>query len=403
MYDLNKINLFCESINFDHELSNELYLFFYINRYYKLYDFENCFKIKHFLLFIPNLFILFLSSILLPLFLLFFSRGKLKVNNTNCLYVKKSFNSYKKVNHILPADTYLLDANLSYYFRPSENNLFSQCFIVRLKSFIFTPFITIKNLFQVFIFIFKYLSISDVFEVVSFYKFRLVHFVVYQIYLKYFLNNNDFNIFYTTNKECRFAGLDISICKKYNLQSICVPHGLEYIFKLPAGLPGDKFFCLSEISKNHLIYLYNDTNKFVYDKELVNSIYVHPEVNLSNKKKIIFFTEPRGVFINKLIINGLINSGLCFYVHLHPNDALSNYSEFPVKLFNVSDYPIVGNIVLARKSTVLLEALFNNSISISALIHPYDKDSFSLLPSLQSKLIHKYYDINSLILFLRQL
>jgi hypothetical protein len=303
----------------------------------------------------------------------------------------------------LPADTYLLDANLSYYFRPSENNLFSQCFIVRLKSFIFTPFITIKNLFQVFIFIFKYLSISDVFEVVSFYKFRLVHFVVYQIYLKYFLNNNDFNIFYTTNKECRFAGLDISICKKYNLQSICVPHGLEYIFKLPAGLPGDKFFCLSEISKNHLIYLYNDTNKFVYDKELVNSIYVHPEVNLSNKKKIIFFTEPRGVFINKLIINGLINSGLCFYVHLHPNDALSNYSEFPVKLFNVSDYPIVGNIVLARKSTVLLEALFNNSISISALIHPYDKDSFSLLPSLQSKLIHKYYDINSLILFLRQL
>lgn len=403
MSDLDGFDFSCDSVKFNSEFSNELYLYFYVNRFYRLYDFHNCFKVKDLFLFIPNIIIIFSMSLLFPLFLLFFSSGDILPNGSKSLYLKRSINSYKKIRKILPDDTYILDANFYHDFKKHDNNLFSQPFRFRLCALFFIPFINIKNLLNIFLFVFKNLPFLNIFEVVEFYKIRLAHFSTYQIYLKYFLSNNDFNTFYTSNKDCRFAGLDIYISKKFDLHSVCLPHGLEYGFKLPLGLPGEVFFCLSKSSKKFFSQLYNCDSKFFYDENVNKSIFSIKYAKPNPHKKIIFFTESRGVFINKYIISELLKSKVEFFVHLHPGDSLTNYNDFPDELFNTVDYPIFGNVVLARKSTVLLEATFNNSIPIAVLVNNSDKISFSLFPSLHSNLIYKFHNFNSLIPFLRQL
>lgn len=403
MHNIDLINLKCDSIDCNHELSNELFLFFYVNKYFKLYDFHNALKLKDILLFIPNILLFFLFSFIIPFSLLFnFSKG-LVINNSKTLYVKRSQSSYKKIKELIPDDTFILDANIS-FFSKDNNNLFSQSLSFRFYVLLITPFVCFKYLLILFIFVKKHLFFTDIFEITNFYKIRIIHFVIYKYYLENFISNSDIDLYYTTNKECRFAGLDIALCKKYDFCSICIPHGLEYSFKLPLGYPCNKFFCLSNNSKKLFSVLYNDKNKFKFDKKLVQTIYSYRTDFFDIKRKVIFFTEPRGIFINKIIISGLLESDINFFVHLHPRDSYSNYSEFPCEIFDIHENnPLVGNIVLARKSTVLLEALYNYSISVSTLIHANDKNSFVLFPSLHSKLIYNVYDMQSLVSLIKKL
>jgi hypothetical protein len=92
-------------------------------------------------------------------------------------------------------------------------------------------------------------------------------------------------------------------------------------------------------------------------------------------KKIIFFTEALGVDINMKIIDTLLKSGLPFSLKLHPKDVRENYQHYGSDITFVTDFgdAISGNICLARKSTVLIEAIYNESIAIAVLFDARDQ------------------------------
>ena len=392
-----------EKISSKLKLSNELFVFFYVNRFFRLYDFKNTLTLFNFLLLIPNLFIIFLLSFFVPIYiLLFFKNYKINDSFTK-VYISRSFTSHKKVMSLLDDDTIVLFDSLHRDSRNKAYNIYRQCFFTRLKCVFFAPFIIFKEVFAILVFVFKYLKFIDVFEIINFYKVRLVTFCVFEFYFDNFIRNNSFVSLITTNKECRYSGLDIYLCRKYNLTSICYPHGIEYSFKLPLGLPGDKFYCLSSNSKDFLENLYDNKNKFIFDKYIAESLLAKRTGTTNTSKRIVFFTESRNIDANKNIIVLLLNSGVEFNIQLHPSDSIKNYPEFPKILFEKVNNSIVSNYIIARKSTVLLEGIYNDSICIAVLLDENDRMSFQLFPSLYSPKIQRIYDSEKFISYLRKI
>lgn len=206
--------------------------------------------------------------------------------------------------------------------------------------------------------------------------------------------------YYTGLNLERYAIVEETLAKKYGVSTICVPHGLEYGFKFPYGFTSDTFYTTSKYASEYLNKLYS-TNKFVFDSEVATKMfkrdYVLPE---HHEKRIVFFTESRDVYVNKEIIdqllNGLKNSPYLLYLKLHPADKKDNYSSYNVNYIDSFDESICGNICIARKSTVLLEATYNNSVSAAILVNEKDKAIFYTFPSLQSERIKVYTSVDEL-------
>ena len=242
----------------------------------------------------------------------------------------------------------------------------------------------------------------------NYYSRRIVHTQLYEFLLEniFFAEKNISISFFTGNNLDRFALIEEKIAKKYNIKVICIPHGLEYGFKLPHCFIGDLFYTTSQNAAITLTDLYN-SNKFVFDYDIsVKMFSVEQQNEESNggysEHNIVFFTEPREPEVNYEIIETLLplldKMNLQMNIKLHPKDLKKNYSKYfdSINFIENYDFAISNNICFARKSTALIEATFNNSYVAAILISKKDRVIYDNFPSLRDSRIKVFDTINTL-------
>ena len=214
------------------------------------------------------------------------------------------------------------------------------------------------------------------------------------------------DVYYTGLNLERYAIVEDVLARKYGVKTICIPHGLEYGFKFPYGFTTDRFYTTSNYASDYLNKMYT-TQKFVFDNEIANKMfkrsYILPE---NHKKKLIFFTESRDVHVNQKIVEQMLSylkgTDYKLYLKLHPADKKDNYSSYNIEFIENFDESICDNICIARKSTVLLEATYNGSLSAAILINNKDKAMFYTFPSLQSERIMIFTSVKELVYWINK-
>ena len=236
----------------------------------------------------------------------------------------------------------------------------------------------------------------------SYYKSRVVHTFFYENVVEQVIINGDYSTFITGNNLDRFAVIEEEIAKRYNLELICIPHGIEYGYRFPKCFIGDRFFTTSECAAQWLNRLYG-TDKFVFDNILTNKMF-KVDYNRPAGRKVVFFSEPResniSIEILEKLARQLNNAGIRLFLKLHPKDSYEMYKDvltrFDIGMISDLNEAICGNVCVARKSTTLIEALYNESSSYAIIINEKDKCIFRTFPSLQDPHINYYEDISDL-------
>ena len=139
-------------------------------------------------------------------------------------------------------------------------------------------------------------------------------------------------------------------------------------------------------------------SKFVFDKNIIVRM-LSRNIEAQYQKRIVFFPESREPEKNHTIIDFLKNQGIDFLVKLHGKDSLDNYKPLIDETCLIGDFDqaISNSICLARKSTILLEAVYNHSIPIAVLVDKKDRSYFEFMfPSLKDDSILKVYSFNEL-------
>lgn len=233
----------------------------------------------------------------------------------------------------------------------------------------------------------------------SFYASRMVHTLLYKYLLDAFFRQHLNETLYTGNNLDRFSVIEETLAKKYGIKTICIPHGLEYGFRFPKGFSCDIFYATTQNAASHLNNLYK-TNKFIFDQSIAELMFKVSGDKKINEKRVVFFTEPREVEVNVSIINNLVlllkKDGIALYLKLHPKDNLENYISCDISIIESLEEALIGNICIARKSTTLLECIYNDSKASAIIINPKDESLFYTFPSLQSESIHVSKNIDSL-------
>lgn len=236
----------------------------------------------------------------------------------------------------------------------------------------------------------------------QYYRTRIVHTFFYENVVERLIRKGNYNTFVTGNNLDRFAVLEEEIAKRNKLKLICIPHGIEYGYRFPKCFIGDKFFTTSEYAAEWLNELYN-TDKFVYDHTITKKIF-QVDCCASSGKKVVFFSEPREADVSVEIIEKLAiqlkNNGIRLFLKLHPKDNYEMYKDvitrFNIGMIKDLNEAICGNVCVARKSTTLIEALFNESSSYAIIVNEKDKCIFRTFPSLQDSHIYYFEDISDL-------
>lgn len=202
--------------------------------------------------------------------------------------------------------------------------------------------------------------------------------------------------FFSGEKEDRFALQQTRSCAGRGRYLICLPHGLEYGFRFPGGLCGDKFYCFSENAKNILQSIYS-SSKFSYFDDVLDKMLGIKKSDEPEKRteRICLFTEPRDQHVNFEIIHELISMGVRFSVKLHPLEDQSSYKKrfATIDIVQQLDDALSSSVCLSRKSTVLIESSQRGKLAIAILVN--NKDKFyveHLFPSLSSEKIVKVTD-----------
>jgi hypothetical protein len=233
----------------------------------------------------------------------------------------------------------------------------------------------------------------------SFYSSRMVHTLLYEKLLNAFFKEHSHQTLYTGNNLDRFSVVEEVLARKYGIKTVCIPHGLEYGFRFPKGFSCDIFYATSSNSASYLNALYQ-TEKFIFDQAIANRIFTISSAKNDSVKKAVFFTEPREVRVNVFIIKHLIPKlkeiNVLLYIKLHPKDSETNYASFDIQFIDCIEEALVGNVCFARKSTVLLECIYNRSKAAAILTNSKDEALFYTFPSLQLEEIHITKNIDSL-------
>lgn len=236
------------------------------------------------------------------------------------------------------------------------------------------------------------------YAMMDFYRKRIVYAELYKLMMDEYLSYFEGKEFYTGNNLDRYSVIEDKLCKKYNIKSYNIPHGIEYGFKFPKGFSSDEFYVHSQYTADFLNKLYN-TSKFVYDNSIIRRMFEY-HYDKPHEKMIIFFTEPREVNVNVDIVNRLLpklkEKGLKLYLKLHPGDNKANYEGMDVDFITDYELSLTGNICISRKSTILLEAIYNNSLPVAIITNPKDQTTFNLFPSLNAQEIVKTYNVDDL-------
>ncbi len=242
----------------------------------------------------------------------------------------------------------------------------------------------------------RMLGISCSAAILSFYSKRISHKAIYEACLTQVLRLHPGATFITGDKDDRFALMQTRVCKKADVNLICLPHGLEYGFNFPGGLAGTIFFCLAEESANFLSSLYK-SKKFLYSEEIARSMCgVNIEAAQAQKiSRCCFFTEPRDPQVNYAIIEYFRMADLEISIKLHPLENAAIYSQKFPDVNQIADYSeaIRSSVCVARKSSVLLEASMRGSAAIAALVAKKDRVYVEkIFPSLLSSAISRAYN-----------
>ena len=245
----------------------------------------------------------------------------------------------------------------------------------------------------------KLVGKSSVYWLYTFYAKRIVHTLIYKELMDDYLPKNKGGIYYTGSNLDRYSVVEEQIANKLNMKTVCLPHGLEYGFKSPKGFSCDVFYATSDKAAEDLNKLY-ETNKFVFDAEVTRKMYERQGANIQKDRKVVFFTESREVHVNQQIIEEIIPllqaKNIKLYLKLHPDDKKSDYDQYHLEYLTDYNEAIIGNICFARKSTVLLEALYNHSIPLAILINSKDSSIYGTFPSLNQDKIKVTYSVSEL-------
>ena len=232
--------------------------------------------------------------------------------------------------------------------------------------------------------------------VLNFFSGRLVAAKFYQLLLRELFVLPWSGSFVSGNNLDLYALAEEIEAKKAGIRTVCIPHGIEYGFRFPHCFTGDVFYTYSKNCADYLNALYSE-DKFVFDKGLVAGILKAKKHIENSNPKIIYFSEPREPEVNLKIIRGLLNKlhNEKLYIKHHPKDTLSDYDEFKEKIYVIDDIEsaIQGNVCLSRKSTTLLEGVYNGSKCGAIIINEKDKAIFYNFPSLQDERINVFNSI----------
>lgn len=316
----------------------------------------------------------------------------LKINNTEIILIRTDA-AKKKFQHFNQPKIFEdIKVNSSIYSQSSRIN--------RLVWLVKIYFLGIKELHEIKNLTNKEIGRNSFFIAGDFYPKRIVHTLLYyEVLDDFFSKNVKIKTLFTGNNLDRYSVIEEVLSKKHEIKVICVPHGLEYGFKFPKGFSGDIFYTTTNKASIHFNHLYK-SNKFIFDNELIKQIFTLQKTNENVSKKVVFFTESREIEVNiqiiKLILPLLESEKIELYLKIHPKDDVKNYSKFNLTFIENMNDALVNSICFARKSTVLLECLYNNSKAASILINQKDKAIFSTFPSLATDEIFVSENINDL-------
>ena len=326
--------------------------------------------------------------------------NRLDVKNEFALIHSKS--SYRNIEKLkLELNYYYDDIKGRFKEKPDKNALsfYKMIRVVDYLKLIIKSFILTHDIFK------KLAATSKTMvgdfgaiHAMNFFSTRIGHYIlIKQAYMNIF-NYHSGVKFYSGERESRYGALAMAVSKIYKNYSIAIPHGMSYSYKYPLGLFGQKYYCTTLQESKYLNEIYNET-KFIFDKDLMNIIYQAGLIKNINKK-IVFFTEPRRPYVNLFIIENLTKIlDQTLYIKLHPLEDVKFYKNYKNIVFiNDFDQAIQSNICISRKSTILVEALYNQSISIALLVDKQDEyDYNNSFPSLLDPEINQCHSFKDLV------
>lgn len=245
-----------------------------------------------------------------------------------------------------------------------------------------------------------------IYSIKDYYKERIVHTELFKILIDNYFSKRQGCDYYTANNLDRMSVIEEETAKNYNIKTYNIPHGIEYGFKFPKGFSCDVFYAYTQHSADYLNALYH-TNKYVYDQAVIEKMLKLDSTDSNHQQYVIFFTEPREIEVNIEIIKSLKQmmdkQGWTLYLKLHPTDKKSNYDFLGCPYITDYTMALTGNICISRKSTILLEAIYNDSIPIAIITNDKDASIFKTFPSLNSEKIIKRYNVEDLFNTIKEL
>lgn len=239
-------------------------------------------------------------------------------------------------------------------------------------------------------------------EIIRFLQLRLLPVSFYRQNLEGILSVKWNKDFITGNNLDMYAMVEEECARKYGIRMVCIPHGLEYGFRFPHCFTGDYFYSTSAKAEKYFNEKYN-TNKFHFVPEIAGDMFaLSISQNQKKVRKIVYFTEPREPYVNIEILRPLVKElgehGYRLYIKHHPKDNMADYEEFNGEIEEIQELSeaIIGNICIARKSTVLLEGLYNNALCAAIVINEKDNALFKMFPSLMDDKIQQFHSIEEL-------
>lgn len=350
------------------------------------------------MLYVVSLIVVVASSLIIPALTLLKSRGRAKISSP-AFSIIRSPASFDKMRFLNDSGAVAFYYDDLFQKKSSSSSMYSFGGMgERFFSLFVVPVMAVRDYFLILSESKRLLGGWYTAYVLYYFSKRIAHTANFAYHLNLIFKSGRVDKYYTGNKEDRFAILEMRLCQKYSISSVCVPHGIEYAFKTPAGLAGDIFYCTTEYARKHLSELYATDGKFVYDEEVARNMFSRGR-SVEPIDEIVFFPESRDVGVNISILDYLVGMDYKISVKLHPKDNLEHYNKYAGRVVFVSDFSssISNKICLARKSTVLVEAIYNNSIAIAILADPRDRAYVErMLPALTDSQIKKVYSFDEL-------
>lgn len=339
----------------------------------------------------------FLVFCVLSLYIVIFPRYKKNIMNIRRpVCISRSFATDSKL--------FFLKQDVDFYseliFENRDNNLYnfqmvdrvlcilSSCRVIFNDVYLFVNDLKKSNLFQWYVF--------------KYYVFRIPHKCIYESFLSKFLAKIKPDRVYTGNKEDRFALVEERLCQQLGIELICYPHGLEYGFKLPRGVVGNKFYTYSKAVSEIYADIYSSKRQeFIFSEDIARKLLVGNRCTATKSDRLVFFPESKDTRINLIIVKSLLDSKVEFYIKLHPLDQIDHYLNIGVdNCFFIDSFEeaMQSKYILARKSTVLIEAVYAQNFACAILINDEEIRHFQNdFPSLLDPNIRQFYDVESFI------